>query len=230
MAFTPTHAVPRTAGGIATWPEPDPTAAEGPRLDAGLPVSVVVAQADGWTQIECENGWRAWVDGRLLQPMSTMRPPNAPTLSREELRAPVKIGPVSLTTPLIGGALVLVGALLPWVSQGPISENGLGIPIKVLFDPKSQNAGGGFKLGFVLILLGALTIAAGLGRLPIQVGKAAGGAAMLLATVFLGQLQRAIGQVQAASVFGVLGMGVYLTMLGGVLAAMAKPNTRSALS
>ena len=76
MAFTPTHSVPRTAGGIATWPAPDPTAAEGPRLDAGLSVAVVTAQSDGWTQIECDNGWRAWVDGRLLQPVGA--PPARP--------------------------------------------------------------------------------------------------------------------------------------------------------
>ena len=69
MAFAPTHVVPATAGGIATWPSPDSTAPAGPRLNAGLAVVVVTSRDDGWAQIECENAWRAWVDGRLLLPV-----------------------------------------------------------------------------------------------------------------------------------------------------------------
>ena len=67
MSFTATHVVP--ASGLPTWPSPDSSAAGGPerpRLAAGTPVDVMEQRADGWAQVRCENGWTAWVDGRLV--------------------------------------------------------------------------------------------------------------------------------------------------------------------
>lgn len=63
-SFTPTHIVP--TDGIATWPSPG-AAEVGPSLDELLPVRVV-ARNGAWAQVVCENGWSAWVDGRLLPP------------------------------------------------------------------------------------------------------------------------------------------------------------------
>jgi hypothetical protein len=63
-AFTATHRVP--AGGVQTWPEPDPAAAAGPNLDPGLQVQVVENRGD-WARVLCDNGWSCWVDGRGLE-------------------------------------------------------------------------------------------------------------------------------------------------------------------
>jgi hypothetical protein len=212
--FQPDHRSP--ADGMPAWDAPDPSLQPVATVGPGLAVQVVERRDDGWAKVLFDNGWSGWVDGRRLEPASGAASASAPVVA-----GPVEIGGVRITTPLVGGALVLVGALLPWVGTAGASKSAFGVPLKVLFDPKSQTAGG-LKVGFVMVVLGALAVAAGLGRVPPQVGKVAGGAAVALAALFLGQLQRAIGQVQAASVFGVLGMGVYLTTAGGVLAAMAK--------
>lgn len=63
-SFVPTHIVP--SDGIATWPSPG-SAEVGPSLDELLPVRVM-AREGAWAQVVCENGWSAWVDGRLLPP------------------------------------------------------------------------------------------------------------------------------------------------------------------
>ena len=233
MAFVADHRSP--AGGLPAWDAPDPARQPVATIAAGLQVQLLERRADGWAQVLCDNGWSAWVDGRRLEALAAASAPTAPagppgaampfaaSVSPAALRAPVQIAGVRLTTQLIGGALIVIATFLPWVSVagGLASENGFGVPLKVLFDPETQSAGG-LKIGFVSIVLGALTLAAGLQRLPIIVGRIAGGLAMVIATLFLAQLQRAMGQAQAATVFGVLGMGVYLTMLGGVMSAMSK--------
>ncbi len=60
---TAIHFVP--SGGIAAWPTPD-----GSRLPAAvLPerLEVVVEARNGpWAEVRAANGWRGWVDGRLL--------------------------------------------------------------------------------------------------------------------------------------------------------------------
>jgi hypothetical protein len=61
--FAPTHRVGTVAQ--PTWPEPDPTAAPGPPLPAGLEVQVTARRGD-WAEIVASNGWSAWVDHRLL--------------------------------------------------------------------------------------------------------------------------------------------------------------------
>lgn len=62
-AWTPTHRVP--AAGLPTWPQADPAAPPGPRLDPGLEVALVERLGD-WAHVKCSNGWTCWVDGRLL--------------------------------------------------------------------------------------------------------------------------------------------------------------------
>jgi len=247
MAFVADHRLP--AGGLPAWDAPDPARQPVATIAAGLQVQLLEQRPDGWAQVLCDNGWAGWVDGRRLETLVTPAVPMAPAAptvptapraaaaspvtaapSPAALRAPVQIAGVRVTTQLVGGALIVIATLLPWVSAagGLATENGFGVPLNVLFDPETQSAGG-LKIGFVTIVLGALTVAAGLQRLPllagriaVLVGRIAGGLAMVIATLFLAQLQRAMGQAQAATVFGVLGMGVYLTMLGGVMSAMSK--------
>ena len=70
------HLVP--AGGLAAWPTPD-----GSRLPAlVLPERlelVVEARHGAWAEVRAANGWRGWVDGRLLiDPRQAPRPPARP--------------------------------------------------------------------------------------------------------------------------------------------------------
>lgn len=143
--------------------------------------------------------------------------------------APVKLAGLRVTTQLLGGALVLAATLLPWTSQFfTTSRSAFGIPLKALLDPAPDGAPAGFiRLAFFLVPLGAAILLTGLRILPPPVGQAAGGAAALIALVFVAQLQRSMGKFYAATVFGVLGIGPYLTMLGGLVSAVARGDQRT---
>jgi hypothetical protein len=60
----PSHRVP--AEGLATWVEPDPAQAPGPRLDPHLAVHVDETAGE-WAHVVCENGWSAWVLASRLE-------------------------------------------------------------------------------------------------------------------------------------------------------------------
>ena len=201
--FVPTHVV----GPDGADARQQPDAAEPPvaTIDGGVEVEIRSRRGD-WTEVVCSNGWSGWIESRQL------------VLKGD---APVQIAGVRVTALLVSGVVLLVASFLPWVSQLGLSESSFGVPIAVLADPKASNAGG-FKLGFVMILLAGVVVAAALGRVPAVTARVAGGAAVLLTTVFVGQLQRALGQAQLATVFGVLGLGVYLTTAAGVVAATSE--------
>ena len=141
--------------------------------------------------------------------------------------SPVEVAGVRLTAQLFGGALVLAASLLPWTSQYLTSSSAFGVPLRVLLAPE-QNATGFVKLAFLLVPLGLVALVAGLRVLPAAVGQAAGGAAALVAVVFVLQLQRSMGKFYAATVFGVLGIGVYVALLGGLLAAVSRGDRSGA--
>lgn len=75
--FRPTHDVPDA--GLRTFGSPDPGAALSTPLDAGLGVRLLEQRPDGWAEIECSNGWRCWVDGRLLVARAAPPAPAATT-------------------------------------------------------------------------------------------------------------------------------------------------------
>ncbi len=61
--WSPTHFVPE--GGVASWRTPDPTAPPVAHLPPGLELAVE-SRIDAWALVRAVNGWRGWVDGRLL--------------------------------------------------------------------------------------------------------------------------------------------------------------------
>ncbi|HEX7166037.1 MAG TPA: SH3 domain-containing protein [Acidimicrobiales bacterium] len=201
--FLPTHVT--GPAGAESRRQPDAAAPVVATIDAGVDVEIRSRRGD-WAEVVCSNGWSAWVDGRRLV---------------EQGDAPVQVAGVRITALLVSGVVLVVATFLPWVSQLGLSESSFGVSLKVLTDPKTQNPGG-LKLGFVMIVLAGVVLGAALGRLPAVAARGAGGAAVVLTTVFVAQLQRAIGQAQLATVFGVLGVGVYLTMAAGIVAAMSK--------
>lgn len=64
-AWTPTHRVP--SGGMATWDAPDGSRPPVSQLPGDVEL-VVEGSAGDWSQVRTANGWRGWVDGRLLTP------------------------------------------------------------------------------------------------------------------------------------------------------------------
>jgi protease PrsW len=63
-AWSPTHVVP--AGGAPAWLVPDPSQPPVLGLAPGLELALEGRLHD-WALVRAANGWRGWVDGRLLQ-------------------------------------------------------------------------------------------------------------------------------------------------------------------
>ena len=64
--YVPSHRVPWT--GMHAWSSPDVRQPVAAVLDPDLDVAVLGWYGE-WAQVQCSNGWRAWVDGRLLVPI-----------------------------------------------------------------------------------------------------------------------------------------------------------------
>ena len=189
-------------------------------LPAQLPVRVV-EQWGSWSRVECDNGWTGWVDGRTLTPLAG----DATALDL----SPVRVGHVQLSAPLVGAAVAAVAAFLPWVSTGPISTGALDLPVSFLFDNETTDTGG-FKIGWLVLLLAAAALASCLrpGVVPPQAARALGWALVLIATVYVAELQRSVGTLQTASVFSFIGLGVYAALVAGLLIALGKAPATSA--
>lgn len=67
VPYAPTHLVPWT--GLHAWAAPDVRLAVAAVLDPDLDVAVLAWHGD-WAHVRCSNGWEAWVDGRLLVPIT----------------------------------------------------------------------------------------------------------------------------------------------------------------
>ncbi len=64
-AWAPTHLTP--SEGMPAWASPDPSKPPIALLPPWLELAVVSTVGD-WAQVRASNGWRGWVDGRLLVP------------------------------------------------------------------------------------------------------------------------------------------------------------------
>jgi hypothetical protein len=225
--FETTHTVP--PAGMSTWPAPDAAQPQGPPLAADLPVHVVEWWGD-WAKVECTNGWTTWVDGRHLVPAGGPPAPMAastamPTASVDPTldTSPLKVGGVQLSVPLVGAVAVAISAFLPWLSSGGVSTGSMDVPVGFLLDYKTADTGG-LKVGWVLLALSALALVLALRPevAPPVARRAVGWALVVIPSVFVAQLQRLTGDLQAGSVFSLVGFGVYVALVGGLLIAMGK--------
>lgn len=219
VPFAPTHQAP--VAGLDTWDQPDATRPPGPRLAASLPVQHVETLG-AWTKVVCSNGWQAWVDGRQLEPIGTM--PTAAGLGATPLdTSPIKVRGIAVTLPLVGVAMVVGSCFLPWLSPNGVGVSAFKVPAKFLVDVKATP--GGLNLGILLVLLAAAAVAMQFKPVTKQVRKSIGWAFVVVASVFVGQTQRLVGDIEAGSVFSMLGLGVYLAAAGGILIARGKGST-----
>lgn len=63
VGFAPTHTVPPQ--GLQAWAAPDPAGVVVATLGGGLPIQVTEVRG-AWAHVLCSNGWRGWVDGRII--------------------------------------------------------------------------------------------------------------------------------------------------------------------
>ncbi|MBL8775257.1 MAG: hypothetical protein JNK12_04980 [Acidimicrobiales bacterium] len=243
-AFSPTHTVPPQ--GTRTWPAPDPGLPADGRLDPGLPVQVV-SKAGAWAQVRCSNDWVRWVDGRTLMPLSAEPPvpvaapllastpgtvptagpvPDAEPVSSPQAPAGVRVGRadrVAVWLPVVGAALVVVGAVLPWFSVVD-SVNAFDLSVTRLLDKASTASGpdmGWFLLPVVVVVVGPIL---GTG-LPRPLLALLGAVPIVLVLLFL-RLYASFPSPRPD-----LGAGLFLTLVGGgciaVAAALPRPGSRT---
>jgi hypothetical protein len=122
---------------------------------------------------------------------------------------------------LIGGAVVVVAAFLPWVS-GLGSANAFDVPLAVLWTLHPGT--GGLDLGFMIVALGALAVL--LAFVPgVGAGRRLLGVLLVgVAVDYVVQIWRAVSDLGGGigDVFDVLGIAAYVTLVGGALVASSK--------
>lgn len=223
MPFTPTHRVP--AGGMDSWPRPDAQAPRGPRINEALAVQSTDRLGD-WAKVVFDNGWSAWVDGRLLEPVHGAQRNTSPGAGGGR---PFDLAAIrsdrTRVTGLGGALLVALASVLPWLRGTGQSTNSYDVRAKVLIDYKS-NATSGLTIGVILLLLSvALVVVIAMGgkeRLTRWLGVATIGVPGL----YVVQLQRALSNVPGASITDFIGIGILGAVAGGALVLIAPRLTK----
>jgi hypothetical protein len=213
--FTVTHVVPES--GLPTWPSPDASLPQGPRLAPGLGVQLLETTPNGWGHIACSNGWTAWVDPSRLGAPGTAAAAGAAQvhgskweLVGQALRARVVLGPLGAA----GGAGMAIASFLPWFSGGGTSVSGWDVGLYWVVmgtgDGKS-----GIKLGLPLVVAGAIVVLLAIARarigMPVVIGLAAVGS---WTAVF------AISRVLRPDPHPDFGVGEFIALLGAALIAV----------
>jgi hypothetical protein len=204
MAFVATHVVP--ASGLSTWPAPDPSIPEGPRLAPGLSVQLLEVTPQGWAHVACENGWTAWVDARrLTTPRHSMI-----DLVRQAWRATVALGPLTL----VGAAAMALSSFLPWFRAGGESATGWDVGLHWVFFGTGDGTSG-IQVGLPPVLGGAAAALLALARQRVRLPLAVGLAAMGSWTATL-----AMSRVLRPQPHPELGIGVLVAFAGAALVAL----------
>lgn len=238
-SFTPTHTVP--PGGMAAWEAPDPSQPSVANLDAGLELQVVERYGE-WAKAEFSNGWTAWVDGSLLKEIGSAPATGGVTTDWAEQylagqqpaphseTADGAAGGFALSPALIPGFVIALSSVFPWFKFLGASINAFKIPVKYLTDPNSvQSTGGIFTVGLLILALGiGVTLLTVFPKSDLARRAMAGGA-LLIASVFVAQTQRAVSSQPAdalikVSLMSFLGFGVLVALAGALGAQFLKPK------
>jgi hypothetical protein len=123
---------------------------------------------------------------------------------------------------LAGGAAMILAVFLPWISVGGSTTNALDVPLQAIWDPNTGD--GAIKLGFVVLLLGA--VGAGLSFMPntATYRRLAGSIGLAVVLAFALQLVRSGDQAGGSfgDALGAVGVGVYLALAGTIALQVSK--------
>ena len=214
-AWVSTHRTP--SGGMRVWGQPDPTAEPMARLDGRAAVRVH-EERGAWARVTTEAGVGGWVDGRRLE---AAKAPTGAGAATPLLGGGLEIRPMLLA----GGFLVVVTSFLSWFDTVGGTSNGFDVPIPFLWDTAAIS---GLSIGAVTLVIGAAIAVAALWPKPvppfaIQVGRAAGAFALIIALLFVVQVFRGVsddGGSVADAFTKFMGIAPYFLATGGVLALM----------
>lgn len=194
---------------------PVASAAPASRAEPTAPIPPTSPVASGEPTVPVTPVASAAGSGALPAPPSAPHPvPAAPRAGAAQL--PIK--PLALA----GGAAMVLAVFLPWISVGGSSTNALDVPLAAIWDPNTGD--GAIKLGFVVLLLGA--IGAGLSFMPntTRYRRLAGSIGLAVVLAFALQLVRSVDQTGGSfgDVVGALGIGVYLALAGALALQISK--------
>lgn len=165
LAWVATHTVP--AEGLQAWANPDPAGAVIANLAGRVELRVIEHRAD-WAQVDAENGWKGWVDGRRLVPVPSTRPHPTPppkpldsaapgAVSAEPDTATGSIGPTvkAQPVPAIAALALLISAFIPWWGDWDIGSFTTSL-LSTWDDPYSE---GILTIGLAMLLVGVAALA-----------------------------------------------------------------------
>ena len=192
-----THLTPDN--GIQAFPQPYPPygGGVGPFL-SGRQVVQVVEVRGVWAHVFSESADQGWVEGRQLLPPVGAATPHAPMPSASTgPTAPA--GQTAFSPGQIVGVVsalgMIVGALVTWTQI--VSLNAFKFPVQFLFDNKTQSHDP--RLGWFIVVLGVLGLAASLVRGADLFRTIIGILGVIIAVLFL--LQIASGLTAAVGPF-----------------------------
>lgn len=219
--WAPTHVVP--GGGMDAWSEPDPSQAPATTLQARVELRVDEMRG-AWAHVTGSNGWTGWVDGRRLVAAggSAGRTGTVAAGGASPGFGVMRAGNLSIRLlPLLGGLALIISAFLPWesFSQLGLDVKPFDLPLAVLWGEGTPTQP---ELGLALLIVGALAAAlAVIPRAPRPALLTAGIVGAACAVLFFIQLSR-VADWNMGDVFDVLGIGVWITLAGGILVAVDK--------
>jgi hypothetical protein len=208
--------------GIQAYPQAYPRypATLGPYLSGRLVVQVVTVRGT-WVHVFADGKDQGWVEGsQLVPPIGTGIRYAATT--RGSRSAEVSDRPLSISSGQIVGAIgalgMIIGALVTWTQI--VSINAFKIPVQFLFDNKASH---GPRLGWFIVVLGILGLAASLVRGAELWRTIVGIGGVLIAALFLLQVAAGLSEASIGS-FGahagftdVVGGGPWVTGIAALV-------------
>jgi hypothetical protein len=228
-------------GGLTTFAAPEADQQLSVSLDPGLEISVMEHHHDGWAEVACSNGWRTWVDGRMLVNHPAAAPTAAaapiPSVPRPADGAPGSAAPSTTVVtatgdslyltwlPLAAGTLVLVGAFIPWFRTPGGGISAWRVTLWFLFGRAKTNPQP--HIGPVLLVPAALILAYAL--VPLASARVVSRRVLFAGTLLAVDLALCyFGRwLHPATGIG-LDIGPVVVLAGGILAAVSHWRTRPA--
>lgn len=144
------------AEGMAAWSLPDAATQPETQLAAGTGL-LVMERTGAWAHVMGDNGWKGWVDDRLLIDPDLAEAAQAPfPPPHDTAPAPKRAGPITRPFTVAGAVTAVIAIFVPWIGSGS-GINGFDVPVAMLVNITTADSS--FSVGIVLLALGGFAAA-----------------------------------------------------------------------